>query len=364
VSFFPILLSAATLWGDLEAGPHLVGFEQLESFDYSRPFRAEGDDRARPITMSIWYPAAAQRDDEQPLRYGRYLDGADSRESFKARLATYGYSLSPAELEALFSSETGAVEKTPRASGPFPLLIFGTGLTGPFYLNTVLCEYLASHGYIVVAIPSLPAREDVEAAYDVLAVDAQIRDMEFVIQEMHGYPEVADGRFGLVAWSLGGVAQALLQMKNTDVGAVVSLDAATGYAYGEKLLESSIFFQPPRATAAFLHATDSRESGQVPKSFRYYDEVARGRSYLLTIEGATHAEFTSLANVVPLRVASLIGREGREGSEEALERYRRLSLYVRRFLDASLKSDSSAAEFLEDAPTRHGFDGLVLSRKR
>ena len=337
----------------------MVGFEQLESFDYSRPFRAEGEHRSRPITMSIWYPA--QTDDERPVRYGRYLDGADGRESFQARLATYGYSLSPAELEALFSSETGAVEKAPRASGPFPLLIFGTGLTGPFYLNTVLCEYLASHGYIVVAIPSLPAREDVEAAYDALAVDAQIRDMEFVIQEMHGYAEVGDGRLGLVAWSLGGVAQALLQMKNTDVGAVVSLDAATGYAYGEKLLESSLFFQPQRATAAFLHATDSRESGQVPKSFRYFDEVARGRSYLLTIEGATHAEFTSLANVVPLRVAP---HESREGSEEALERYRRLCLYVRRFLDASLKSDGSAAEFLEDAPTRHGFDGLVLSRKR
>ena len=34
------------------------------------------------------------------------------------------------------------------------------------------------------------------------------------------------------------------------------------------------------------------------------------------------------------------------------------------FLEVSLKADASAAEFLEDAPTRHGFDGLVLSRKR
>lgn len=338
-----------------------MGFEQVESFDFSRPFGAEGEGRARPITMSIWYPADGAGAESRPVTFGRYVDGADGRESFRARLATYGFALSPVELEALFSSETAAVEKAPRASGPFPLLLFGTGLTGPFYLNTVLCEYLASLGYIVVAIPSLPAREDVEAAYDALAVDAQMRDMEFAIQEMHDYPEVSDGRIGLVAWSLGGVAQALLQMKNPDVGAVVSLDAATGYAYGEKLLESSIFFEPKRSTAAFLHATDSRESGQVPKSFRYFDEVVRGRSYLLTIEGATHAEFTSLATVVPLRVVS---SEGREAAEGALERYRRLCFYVGRFLDASIKSDASAAEFLEDAPTRHGFDGLVLSRKR
>ncbi len=361
MSFLPLLLAAAALWGELEPGPHPVGFEQIESYDYSRPFRAEGDPRARPITMSIWYPADRAAAEARPVTFGRYVDGADGRESFRERLATYDFSLSPVELEVLFSSETTAVEKAPRAPGPFPLLIFGTGLTGPFYLNTVLCEYLASRGYVVAAIPSLPAREDVEAAYDALAVDAQIRDMELVIQEMHDYPEVGEGRIGLVAWSLGGVAQALLQMKNPDVGAVVSLDAATGYAYGEKLLESSIFFEPKRSTAAFLHVTDSRESGQVPKSFRYFDEVARGRSYLLTIEGATHAEFTSLATAVPLKA---ISREGREQAGGALERYRRLCLYVGRFLDASLKADASAAEFLEDAPTRHGFDGLVLSRKR
>ncbi len=335
-----------------------MGFEQLESFDYSRPFRAEGENRARPITMSIWYPADVTTGDRRPLTFGRYLDGADGRESFRARLATYGFPLSPTEIDALVSSETPAVEKAPRAPGPFPLLLMGTGLTGPFYLNTVLCEYIASLGYVVVAIPSLPAREDVEAAYDALAVDAQIRDMEFVLQEMHDYPEVAFGRVGLAAWSLGGVAQALLQMKNPDVGAVVSLDAATGYDYGEKLLESSIFFDPRRATAAFLHVTDSRESAQVPKSFRYFDEIVRGPSYLLTIAGATHAEFTALATAVPFRVVT------REGSEEALERYRRLCLYVGRFLDASLKTDDTATEFLNDAPTRHGFDGLVLSRKR
>jgi dienelactone hydrolase len=359
VSFLLLAIAAATLWGGLEPGPHGVGFEQIESLDYSRPFQAEGEHRARPITMSIWYPAASVETSETtPLKFGRYVDGADGRESFRTRLATYGSSLSESELEALLSSETPAMEKAPRADGPFPLLLFGTGLTGPFYLNTVLCEYLASHGYIVVAIPSLPPREDADAAYDAFAVDAQIRDMEFVIQETHDYPEVGKGRIGLLAWSFGGVAQALLSMKNPDVGAVVSLDAATGYAYGEKLLESSLFYEPRRATAAFLHATDSRESSQVPKSFRYYDEVVRGRSYFLTIAGASHAEFTSMAAVVPSRVKS------GEGSAEALERYRRLCLYALRFLDASLKNDASAVEFLEDAPTRHGFEGLVLSRKK
>jgi hypothetical protein len=98
----------------------------------------------------------------------------------------------------------------------------------------------------------------------------------------------------------------------------------------------------------------------VPKSFRFYDEIAaKGSSYLLTIEGATHAGFTSLAAILPVQAAV----PSPEGLAQA-ERYRRLCLYVGRFLDAALKNDRAAAEFLEDAPTRHGFAGLVLSRKR
>jgi dienelactone hydrolase len=358
VVIFALLFSASTLWGWLEGGPYEVGFEQVEAFDHSRPFRSEGDHRARPITLSIWYPAERSASAARPLPFARYADGADGRESLKERLASYGFALSPEELSALLDSETAAIEKAPRASGLFPLLLFQAGLSGPFYMNTVLCEYLASRGYVVVALASLRVREDVEPDYDALAVDAQIRDMEFAIQEMHDYPEVAPGRIGLVAWSLGGVAQALLSMKNPDVKAVASLDAATGYAYGEKLLESSIYFDPDRAVAPFLHATDSRESSLVPKSFRYYDDVLRSRAYFLTIEGAPHPQFTSLATLVPA------GASPTEERRAAAERYRRLSLYVGRFLDASLKGDADAAEFLEDAPTRHGFEGLVLSRKR
>jgi dienelactone hydrolase len=356
-----LLAAAPVLWGGLDPGPHAIGFEQIEVFDYSRPFRLEGENRARPITLSIWYPAESAPPGLQPLSFGRYVDGADGRESFHSRASSFGVTLSASELEQLFGAATPALEKAPRAPGPFPLLFVLDGLTGPFYLNTVLCEFLGSHGYVVVAIPTLGAREDIEADYDALSVDAQLRDMELAIQELHDYPEIDRRQMGLLAWSLGGVAQALLQMKNPDVRVLVSLDAATGYAYGQKLLEGSIFFDPRRATVPFFHATDSRESGQVPKSFRFYDEVAaKGRSYLLTIEGASHAGFTSLAAIVPLLASATPSAEALEKAE----RYRRLCLYVGRFLDAVLKNDRAAAEFLEDAPTRHGMTGLVLSRKR
>jgi dienelactone hydrolase len=346
--------AASPLWVGLEPGPYRVGFEQMELHDYSRPYRST-EIRARPITLSIWYPAAEVPEGTAPLEFRRYV-GSAAEDDFRRRLSTYGFKLSSDEIESLLASRTEAFEKAARAVGPFPLLVIGGSLTGPFYLNTVLAEYLASQGYVAAALTALPAREGDEADFDLRAVDVQMRDMEFAIQALHDYPEASIERIGLAAWSFGGVPQALLAMKNPDVTALVSLDAATGYAYGQKLLEESLYYEPGRATAALFHATDSRESGQVPKSFVYYDETAKGSRYFLELEGATHAEFSSLA-IVPRTVSG-------DDSSEVFRRYRLLCLYVSRFLDAAIKNDASARAFLDVAPTRHGFEGVVLSRKR
>jgi hypothetical protein len=83
------------------------------------------------------------------------------------------------------------------------------------------------------------------------------------------------------------------------------------------------------------------------------DNVHRGPTYLLLVEGARHAELTSLASVVP------------PGSgDEVRRRYRLVCEYVRRFLDLTIKADDDAADFLDVTPSRHGFDGLVLSKRR
>jgi dienelactone hydrolase len=354
-SLLATLATGSPFWEGLSPGPYRVGFEERELVDDSRPFRADGEGRSLPAL--VWYPALDVAD-AVPVPLERYV-GASGRDAFASRLRLYGPSLTPSEIEAVLSAPTNAYEAAPAAPGRFPLLLFSSGLTAPGYLHVVLCEYLASHGYVAVAIPSLPPRDGLEAAYDQRMVDAQMRDLELVIQELRDDPRVDVRRLGLAAWSLGGVAQALVQMQNPNVVAVVSLDAATGYAYGEELLEGSLFFEPSRATAAFFHATDSREdTSPAAKSFRYFDDVVAGRAYLLTLEGIAHSEMTSFGSVIPHAVIR------REGSGAVLERHRLLCLYVERFLDEAFAKDAEASDFLSVAPTRHGFDGLVLTRKR
>lgn len=359
MSWIAMTAFAATspFWGQLQPGPHRVGFETVEVLDYSRPFHSAGPHRARPIALSIWYPAASDASGAR-IPFAHYV-GETGRDTFVERLHLTGLAASSTEVDAILEASTTAYASASRAEGPFPVLVFAGGLTAPSYSNTVLCEYLASHGYISLSLPSLPRRQDTTSEYDQLALDTQIRDMEFAIHSVHDYDQADIRRLGLVAWSLGGVSQALLQMKNPDVRAVVSLDAATGYEYGRRLLEDSIFFEPSAATAPFFHATASRETeGPTRKSFRYFETMVRGEAYLLILEGATHAQFTALASAVPYGILA------RDGSEAARTRYHLLCLYVRHFLDATLKRDPAARDFLSVAPARHGFDGLVLTRKQ
>ena len=352
-----LLVALSPFWAGLESGDFDVGYEHAALRDYSRPFRVEGEDRARPIELSIWYPARAGEDAE-PLPFRRYVGGSE-RDALVLRLSASGHRLSDTDVESVVATPTLAFQGAAHVPGPFPLVVFGTGLTAPAYLNTVLAEYLASNGYVVVAIPSIPAREDVRPDFDALAIETQLRDMEFVIHWMHDYPETDIERLGLVAWGFGGVAQALLQMKNADVDAVVSLDGATGYAYGSELLPTSLYFEPMRATAPFFHVTDSREqTSRTVKRFDYYDKAVRGPSMFLTVDGAAHAELVSLTGVVPHAVLP------NARSPDVLRRYALVCRYVESFLSDTMKHDGDAADFLDVTPSRHGFDGLILSRRR
>jgi hypothetical protein len=51
----------------------------------------------------------------------------------------------------------------------------------------------------------------------------------------------------------------------------------------------------------------------------------------------------------------------REGSAAILERYRIVVDYVVKFLDAALKGEASNWDFLDAAPTRHGYEGVTLA---
>ena len=74
--------AAQDLWGDLEPGPHSVGFRSAWAFDPARTYDTTFSDGARysverraprPILMNVWYPAAPAVELDRML-HGGYLE--------------------------------------------------------------------------------------------------------------------------------------------------------------------------------------------------------------------------------------------------------------------------------------------------
>lgn len=353
------------LWNGLSKGEYEVGFKFERQYDYARPFQDKYDqngkivkNRARPIQMFVWYPAT-RSNNPKFVRYEEYLYLNDTEsvpwqwngERKQAIAQQYSEELERYKdrMPDLLSAQTAAVKNAEAAAGKFPLVIFGTGGTTGGHVYSVLCEYLASHGYVAVALTALPLKKGERWPFDTSGIDAQTRDLEFVINYAYRLPFVDTDKLALAGWSVGGVTQALLQMRNSDVDALISLDAATGYEYGRDLLKQSIFFDFKKMDVPYLHAHgEGPVRYNVQKNFEYYDSLAIADAYLLTFKHLGHADFLPSYGAVPHTIL----KTGR--SAEVVTGFKILRQYVLKFLNAYLKHERNALEFLRETPASNG----------
>src|SRR5258708_4199229 len=153
------------LWGGLEPGPYAIGYRSYFALDSKRRFKGP-EDGPRPVLVNVWYPAAATG--AEPLRYRDYLTSPPLLlyprfvPQLEAVLLDRGSEdvvgkkradRNPDErafLEALPSKFTPARRDAVPAKGRFPVLLYHSGAAGSYEDNSVLCEYLASHGYVVM----------------------------------------------------------------------------------------------------------------------------------------------------------------------------------------------------------------------
>src|SRR5919197_29291 len=160
---------AYPLWGNLKPGQHAVGFTVRLEYDHSRVFHAKYDasgklysgPRERPIQIAIWYPAAqatagsmhfedyvyllAQELDFSPLTPERQKEAIAQWKTQRTNFAR----ASDAGLQTLLQTETAAHRDAAPLRGKFPLIVYAPGAGGTTIEDTILCEYLASYGYIV-----------------------------------------------------------------------------------------------------------------------------------------------------------------------------------------------------------------------
>ncbi len=352
------------LWGKLVPGLYSVGFRSVWQMDYSRKYNTVFDDKTtyapgkapRPILINMWYPAEGS-DELKPMPHRDYL----AIQTEDPRLARFADKLIEFErvvvckemtdkkiaeltdrerqlLDRFWNTPTASRRNAPMLDGKFPLVVYHSGFGSSFQDNAVLCEYLASHGYIVVGSAFPAASGD---SLNVGSSQGSMRDIEFLIAHARRIAAVDWQHIGLVGHS-GGAEYSLLfrSQDGSPVDAVVSLDttqdyysvATGGWDYMTKpVLENVKNVDGPLLMAANAHAI-----------FQFADALQHAERYYLTFREMGHNDFIDQG--IQKRVleceANPDKKELRAELEAARAGYESLCEYILDFFDVYLKNPS------------------------
>jgi hypothetical protein len=167
-------------------GPHQVGLKVVEQYDYSRTYRHPIDElgkvyhgeRARPLQTLIWYPA--EKSSAKPMTVSDYANLMATETSFGRPNMSAGAKEWIAGMKLTLGIPLWAVRDAPLAAGRFPVVIYAPSFSAMSWENADLCEYLASHGYVVIASPDMGATTR-QMTNDVAGLNAQALDISFLI---------------------------------------------------------------------------------------------------------------------------------------------------------------------------------------
>ncbi len=341
------------------AGPFPVGVTTAVFVDNSRTDALTKE--SRTLVTEIWYPAT---DDARTLPKSNFTDfvpgGVTPELEFMLKAA---YKLSSADLNRGFS--TVAARDAKVRDGRFPLVLFSHGNRGLRFQNTFWCDYLASHGYIVVS-PDHTGNSGLTIIKGKLVLyqgterersaEDRPRDLAFLIDQMTGL----NARGGS-----GGDSRFVGKL---DIDKV----AATGMSFGSytaiKLADRDprvkvvigMAYAPPEGhtnvavpTLLMLGVEDQTIEAKGNAAIRSNFEAHRGPSVLLELKRGGHFSFSDMFKINPNH-GDGVGTGKRKATGETITfapmetTYGIINSYSIAFLGAYLKGQKEYLPFLLD----------------
>ncbi|HEX8605062.1 MAG TPA: CocE/NonD family hydrolase [Pseudoduganella sp.] len=363
--------AADTYTFPLQPGPHAVGLQVKQQYDRSRVYKTRvslvtgkptSGERARPMQMLVWYPAARGG---RPVTFRDYyatgateanltLDPATVRRVTDTRLAelTQGW---PAGAQAL-ARPMWAVRDAPAQAGRFPVVIYAPSYSASAAENADLCEYLASHGYIVLASASQGARQRTMTT-DAEGVETQAADIGWLISQASALPNADVDRLAVAGFSWGGLANVVAAAQDDRIKALVSLDGSVRYFPqlvdgGKAAIEHVV---PARLAVPMLFVAQRPASieklnrGGKSTDFSLLNRMIYADMYVVTMHPLVHGHFA--ADGLHLARDAEFEEYSRD---EVTQAYGWTARYVRGFLDGYLKDDAAARTFMANQPAANG----------
>jgi len=361
----PTLAQTPPIWGNLEPGTYPVGFSTIEQYDRSRTLLPTKDyfgepvegESARPIQACYWYPSAAGTD-PVPMVYGEYAFPYPENADFFGLLGN----LQNRELGTLFffmgnnqglvlnsmNTEFLAVRDAAPAEGSFPLIVYHHDSRSAFSQNAVLCEYLASHGFVVVATHALGTGDIAVSGSDEDFLSI-VRDRELAAAMMRSVPDVNFDKIALLGFGNGASTALVHQMGNFTVDAVVTLQADFLASEAFERLASHAFYNPLRMQAPWLQLY--ADNPQQPNDLSVVDSLKYAKRYSTLMAAVSPMEFLSYS-----LMAALMAPDTARPFEVISSGYGTICEFVLNFFEATLNNNETSQAWLEN-----GYDPAVAT---
>ncbi|HEV7780689.1 MAG TPA: hypothetical protein VGO58_05460 [Chitinophagaceae bacterium] len=313
--------SGKDFWGDLPAGKYQPAFKRYYTSNPTRTFvdscRSATQISARPEIINVWYPTTEKTGQRLTIKdlltynsgnkvYQGFDSALTANHHKNAMLYTYGdrnnekatapvnewTSKTKSEFQSYLSLITRSLIGKPIAKGRFPVIVYHQGLGGTPDDAFLLCEFFASHGFIVVNTAyqsNICSRLNTSWNFDIT-----FNEIDFLVNFVDRQIPNADiSRLIGIGHSYGASAMlAYSSVSSTPFIAFLIFDSTADY---EKTYTHSGFAQLkqriyPRiqniTRPLFLVARETA-------TFRIIDSLKNCDRYYLKVPAMSHEDFTS-----------------------------------------------------------------------
>jgi dienelactone hydrolase len=358
---------------ELVHGKLKVGFKNYTKDDNTRSYKRlyDWDNKvlARPISISLWYPTETISTNSK-LKVKDYMTILKQEEEWKSlpdnRILSWFYYADNEKNRKQFDTETKAYLNAKPTKGNFPVVIYAPSFQASSVENFALCEFLASHGYIVISSPSRGTENRFLDGGTTRDVETQARDIEFLIAEAASLRNAEPDNLSVIGFSFGGISNVLAQMRNERIKALICLDGSIKYQF-QKLLSSS-YADVSKVDVPFVFMsqkdiprsvmTEDKIDTTLNESFPFFDSLKYSQAYYLKFNDLTHPYFSSMGILFQ-------DRDPRQdkSDKEIIVSYEWVSKYIMHFLNGFLKGDKSSIQFLDNDPSNNGVAPNLISLK-
>jgi dienelactone hydrolase len=219
------------------------------------------------------------------------------------------------------------------AAGRFPVVGYSAGYNNRSHDNSVLAEYLASHGFIVVTVPQLgTSATRLTLRINPVDLETQARDLEFAIGEVLAGENAAPRKLGVMGYSMGGVVALLLAARNPNVDAIVGLDPSIRAPRFVELVTRAPQFEPRNIRAPLLSLQSGNASEASAQDTTVVHALRFADRYVAQVGNAAHGDFSDFAVYADLFALDVQGRT----AAEARQSHAAVSKAVLAFFQATL----------------------------